>query len=109
LERLALQLPHHAQCRTALRHLVRGARGVDGLAYADSVLAELRCDSYLGDLAAAQLRDYATVTRAPYRHRGRITTLIESGALCADLGIRWLPRSPGGRGGRIGRVMQPPM
>ena len=67
--------------------LIRGARSVDGLGYADDVLAQLRCSPYLGDLAGAQLRDFATVTREPYRHRGRITTLIESGALCAELGI----------------------
>jgi ferredoxin--NADP+ reductase len=67
--------------------LVRGARTVDGLGYADAVLEELRRDPYLGDLAGAQLHDFATVTREPYRHRGRITTLIDSGALWAGLGV----------------------
>jgi|SRR5450631_3509205 ferredoxin--NADP+ reductase len=67
--------------------LIRGARTVDGLAYADSVLQGLRHEPYLGELANAQLRDYPTVTRQMFRNRGRITTLIGSGALFANLAI----------------------
>jgi len=67
--------------------LIRGARGVDGLSYADSVLERLRKDPYLGELTQSSLTDYPTVTREAFRNRGRITTLIESGALFEHLGI----------------------
>lgn len=68
-------------------YLIRCAAKIDGLAYADSVLQRLRADPYLGDLVNAQLRDYPTVTRQAFRHRGRITTLIDSGELFANLAI----------------------
>jgi ferredoxin--NADP+ reductase len=68
-------------------YLIRCAAKVDGLAYADSVLQRLKADPYLGDIVNAQLRDYPTVTREPFCHRGRITTLIETGELFANLSI----------------------
>jgi ferredoxin--NADP+ reductase len=67
--------------------LVRGARNVRDLAYGDSVVARLRADPDLGELARDRLIDYATVTREPFVHRGRVTTLIDNGQLFADLGI----------------------
>jgi ferredoxin--NADP+ reductase len=67
--------------------LVRGARTLDGQGYADSVLERLRQDPYLGELVTRQLRDYSAVTREPYLHQGRITTLIESELLFSHLGI----------------------
>jgi ferredoxin/flavodoxin---NADP+ reductase len=39
----------------------------------------------LGLLVRAQLRYYPAVTREPHVHRGRLTTLIESGRLMRDL------------------------
>jgi ferredoxin--NADP+ reductase len=75
-------------------YLIRGARTVDGLAYADSRLRNLRSDPYLGDMVEAQLCDYPTVTREAFRNRGRITTLIESGALFQNLSIG--PLDPAG-------------
>ena len=36
---------------------------------------------------------YPTVTREPFRHRGRISSLIESGRLAADLGLDRIDRS----------------
>ena len=41
----------------------------------------------IGELAAAQLTYYPTVTREPFVHNGRISTLLESGKLHADLGL----------------------
>jgi len=67
--------------------LVRGARHLADHAYGDAALAELRADPYLGDLARAQLLDYATVTREAFRYHGRITNLLESGRVFEDLGI----------------------
>ena len=40
---------------------------------------------YLGELAGKQLVYYPTVTREAFEHQGRITDLIESGKLFADL------------------------
>ena len=68
-------------------YLVRCASTIAGLSYADSVLERLTADPYLGDLVKAGFRDYPTVTREPFRNKGRITTLIESGALTENLSI----------------------
>jgi ferredoxin--NADP+ reductase len=67
--------------------VVRGARTVRDLAYGDSVIGRLRADPLLADMVGAQLLDYPTVTREPFVHQGRITALLESGKLCADLGL----------------------
>ncbi len=67
--------------------VVRGARAVRDLAYGEAVIRRLREDPDLGELVAAQLTDYPTVTREPFVHQGRITTLLEGGALFDDLGI----------------------
>jgi ferredoxin--NADP+ reductase len=74
--------------------LVRGGRIRSDLAYADSVLATLRQDAYLGDMARAQLLDYACVSREPFARTGRVTTALKSGRLCADLEIA--PLNPAG-------------
>jgi ferredoxin--NADP+ reductase len=67
--------------------LVRGGRGIQDLAYGDAVLARLRVDAYLGELARRQLLDYPSVTREPFVRVGRITRLLADGAVCADLGL----------------------
>jgi len=67
--------------------IVRGVRFRSDLAYADSVLAALRKDPYLGELASSQLLDYPCVSRDCFAYNGRVTTALESGHLCADLGI----------------------
>ncbi|MGA2709450.1 MAG: ferredoxin--NADP reductase [Steroidobacteraceae bacterium] len=67
--------------------LVRGARAVADLAYGDSVIARLRDDAILRELAGEQLIDYPSTTREPFRHHGRITTLIETGRLFEDLSL----------------------
>ena len=61
--------------------LVRGAAQISDLAYARSVLDALEGDPYLGDMARTQLRDYPAVTRENFRHRGRLSTLLESDEL----------------------------
>ena len=38
-------------------------------------------------MVSSQLRYYPTVTREAYRNMGRVTELIESGKLFADLGL----------------------
>lgn len=67
--------------------LVHGVRYVKDLGYKDYIQNELAHHEYLGDQVKSQLRYYPTVTREPFRNQGRITDLIQSGKLCADLGI----------------------
>ncbi|WP_040486020.1 ferredoxin--NADP reductase [Lutibaculum baratangense] len=65
--------------------LVHGTREVAELAFQDRILKELPDHEYLGEYIREKLVYYPTVTREPYRNRGRITDLIESGRLFQDL------------------------
>ncbi|MBV1704663.1 MAG: ferredoxin--NADP reductase [Hyphomicrobiales bacterium] len=67
--------------------LVHGVRFVKDLAYSDYLSRDLPNDELIGELAAAQLSYYPTVTREPALHNGRISTLLDSGKLHADLGL----------------------
>ena len=67
--------------------LVHGVRHVDELAYHDLLVEHLPNHEFLGELVTSKLRYYPTVTRQSYRNMGRITELIESGKLFADLGL----------------------
>ena len=67
---------------------VEGCREVAELAFATDTVQAIGSHDYLGDLSVGKLHYYATVTREPYLHQGRIPDLIESGRLCNDLGIR---------------------
>jgi ferredoxin--NADP+ reductase len=67
--------------------LVHGVRTVSELAYADYIRDELPKHELLGDEIAAKLIYYPTVTREPYINRGRLTELIETGKLFADIGL----------------------
>src|SRR5947199_5028306 len=67
--------------------LVHGVRFTRDLAYSDYLTSDLPNDELIGELAAAQLTYYPTVTREAALHNGRISTLLESGKLHADLGL----------------------
>ena len=67
--------------------LVHGVRQTDELAYGDYIQQELPQHDLLGELIRERLRYYPTVTREPFRNRGRVTHLIESGQLSADLDL----------------------
>ena len=67
--------------------LVHCVRRVADLAYRHYLSEELPRDEFLGELVREKLLYYPTVTREPFRHRGRITSLIESGQLSGDLGL----------------------
>ena len=67
--------------------LAHGCRQVSELAYGERVVAKLREDEFFGPLIENKLIYYPTVTREPFRNRGRITDLIESGQMFADVGI----------------------
>src|SRR5690349_11279690 len=68
--------------------LVHGCRKVGELAYMDTICDHLPNDPLIGAEIAAKLTYYPTVTREPFENRGRITQLIESGKLFADIGMK---------------------
>jgi ferredoxin--NADP+ reductase len=72
--------------------LVHGVRQVDELAYHDMLTEHLPAHEFLGDMVTSQLRYYPTVTRESYRNMGRVTDLMQSGKLFADLGVPTLDR-----------------
>ena len=67
--------------------LVHGVRLVAELAYHDYLVQELPDHEYLGEMVSNQMLYYPTVTREPFKNQGRITTLLETGKLQADLGL----------------------
>jgi ferredoxin--NADP+ reductase len=67
--------------------LVHGVREVKELAYHDYLLHELPNHEFLGEMVTDQLLYYPTVTREPFRNQGRMTDLLESGKMEADLGL----------------------
>lgn len=75
--------------RVIVCHGVRHARD---LAYHEHFVDELPRHEYLGDLVREKLRYYPAVTREDHvedgrRHRGRLTDLMASGQMMADLGL----------------------
>jgi ferredoxin--NADP+ reductase len=67
--------------------LAHGCRQVSELAYGEQVVESLRRHELFGPLSDDRLIYYPTVTREPFRNRGRITDLIETGQLFADIGL----------------------
>jgi ferredoxin--NADP+ reductase len=62
-------------------------REVADLSYREFLEHDLPNDEDLGELVAPKLRYYPSVTREDFKTRGRITDLITSGKLFADLGV----------------------
>ncbi|MDB5590883.1 ferredoxin--NADP reductase [Enterovirga sp.] len=67
--------------------LIHGCRQVNELAYGEMITRDLPGDELVGELIRDRLLYYPTVTREPFRNRGRITDLITSGKLFEDLGL----------------------
>ena len=67
--------------------VVHGVRTVSELAYRDFITQELPNHEYFADLVRDKLIYYPTVTREAFTTQGRITHLIESGKLFADIGL----------------------
>jgi ferredoxin--NADP+ reductase len=67
--------------------VVHGVREVQELAYHDYLSTELQQHEFLGDMVRKQMLYYPTVTREAFEHQGRITDLIASHRLTADLGL----------------------
>ena len=66
--------------------LAHGCRQVSELAYGEKLVANLREDELFGELLADKLVYYPTVTREPFKNRGRITDLINSEQIFNDIG-----------------------
>ena len=67
--------------------LVHGTRYVRELAYDDFITKELPNHEFLGEEVRKKLIYYPTVTREPFRNRGRITDLITTSKLFGDIGL----------------------
>lgn len=67
--------------------LAHGVREVSELAYADYLQQQLPEDEYFGELVRDKLIYYPTVTREPYRNKGRLTDLLSYGKLFSDIGL----------------------
>jgi ferredoxin/flavodoxin---NADP+ reductase len=67
--------------------LVHGCRHVAELAYEKLITEELPRHEFLGELISGKLIYYPTVTRQPFRNRGRLTDLITSDRLFDDIGL----------------------
>jgi ferredoxin--NADP+ reductase len=67
--------------------LLHGCRRVAQLAYGELITEKLPQDDLIGELIREQLIYYPTVTRDPFRNRGRITNLITSGKLFSDISL----------------------
>ncbi|MEM6438530.1 MAG: ferredoxin--NADP reductase [Pseudomonadota bacterium] len=72
--------------------LCHGCRQAAELQYGIELVAETKADPLVGDEASRQLRHFATTTREPSAQMGRLTDLMESGALFEALGVP--PLSP---------------
>lgn len=67
--------------------LVHGCRQVAELAYGDFITRELPQHEFIGDLIRDKLVYFPTVTREPFRNRGRLTDLITSDTLFDEIGL----------------------
>ncbi len=67
--------------------LVHGVREVAELAYIEYLTMDLQRHEFLGEMVTKQFLYYPTVTREPFKNRGRIPDLFEAGKIEADLGL----------------------
>lgn len=67
--------------------IVHGVRYTSELAYADFFEKELPEHEYLGEMVKDKLIYYPTVTREPFRNRGRLTDLMRNGSLTEEIGL----------------------
>lgn len=67
--------------------LTHTCRFVEELAYHEYITEHLPADEYIGEIVREKLIYYPTVTREPFQNRGRITELIDTQKLFADLNL----------------------
>ncbi len=67
--------------------VAHGVRRVTDLGYRQYIEEDLPHHELVGQQVKAQLRYYPTVTREAFRNQGRVTELLDSGKMPADLGL----------------------
>jgi ferredoxin--NADP+ reductase len=67
--------------------LTHTCRDIAELKYGFDLIEEIRNHEFLAEVVGDKLKHYATVTRENYPFMGRITDLMESGKMFADLGV----------------------
>lgn len=67
--------------------LVHGVRNVRELAYSGVISQKLPTNEFFGNQVQEKLIYYPTVTREPFRNRGRLTDLMTNGKLFNDIGL----------------------
>ncbi|MBB5018703.1 ferredoxin--NADP+ reductase [Chitinivorax tropicus] len=67
--------------------LFHGVRTVSELAYADFITKQLPENEFFGEAIRDKLIYYPAVTRETFRNQGRLGDLVDSGKLCADIGL----------------------
>ncbi len=67
--------------------IAHGVRNINDLAYQNYLENELPQHEYLGELVREKLIYYPTVTREPFRNRGRITDAIVDGVMSEAIGL----------------------
>ena len=67
--------------------LLHGVRHVSELAYSEFIEQVLPDNEFFGEQVREQLIYYPTVTREPFRNQGRVTDLVTTGKLFADIGL----------------------
>ena len=67
--------------------LTHSVRWVSELGYHEYITKQLPENEFFGEMVREKLIYYPTVTREAFRNQGRLTNLITSGKLCADIGL----------------------
>ena len=67
--------------------LVHGVRYVNEVAYREFITEHLPQNEFFGEALKEKLVYYPTVTREPFENQGRLTDLMRSGKLFADIGL----------------------
>ena len=70
--------------------LTHTCRDVDELAYGIDLVERTKADPLIGEMATKKLVHVTTTTREASPHMGRVTNLMESGALFETLGLPYL-------------------
>ncbi len=67
--------------------VAHGVRWIKDLAYGDYIANDLPNDELIGELVREKLVYYPTVTREPFRHRGRLSLALTTDAMTDALGL----------------------
>jgi ferredoxin--NADP+ reductase len=73
--------------------LAHGCRQVAELSYAETIIKCLSDNEFIGDTVRKKLRYYPSVTREPFRNRGRVTQMIAAGKMFDDLQLEPIDRA----------------